>query len=104
MRYLFRAASRYVAQIESESPPEHGGPVGGDGAPLRLLFRSSAAESFQNFNLSPSGRYAAYLVEGSGEIVVVELKTGAKNNLTAKIPALAPDAPEAGIAKARRPI
>jgi hypothetical protein len=66
-------------------------PVGSDGAPLRLLFRSSSGTPFQNFNLSPSGRYVAYIVEGSGEIEVVDLKLGEKRNLTSKLPALVSD-------------
>lgn len=74
-------------------------PIGPDGLPLRLLFRSSAIESFQNFNLSPSGRYVAYLAEGSGDIVMVDLKTGSKTNLTAKVSTLVPDAPEAELQK-----
>jgi dipeptidyl aminopeptidase/acylaminoacyl peptidase len=74
-------------------------PVAADGAPLHLLFRSSAVESFQNFNLSPSGRYVAYLVEGSGDIVVVDLNKGTKTNLTAHIPPLVPDAPEGELQK-----
>lgn len=73
--------------------------VAADGTPLHLLFRSSDVESFQNFNLSPSGRYVAYLVEGSGDIVVVDLNKGTKNNVTANISSLVPDAPEAELQK-----
>ncbi|HKE59930.1 MAG TPA: hypothetical protein VKB46_24635, partial [Pyrinomonadaceae bacterium] len=76
-----------------------GAPTGVDGAPLRLLFRGSADTPFQNFNLSPSGRYVAYLVEGSGEIEVVDLKVEAKRKLTANIPALVPDAPNIELEK-----
>lgn len=75
------------------------GPVNAHGKRLRLLFGGSATESFQNFNLSPTGRYVAYLVEGSGDMVVVDLQTGKKNNLTAKTPALVPDTPEAELRK-----
>ena len=70
-------------------------PVGADGAPLRLVFKSSDAESFWNFNLSPTGRYVAYLVEGSGDITLIDVVTGAKRNLTANVAALIPDAPDA---------
>ncbi len=72
-------------------------PDGPTPTPLRLLFKSSQAEPFQNFNLSPSGRYAAYLVEGSGEIVLVDLVAGSKRNLTAGVAPLKPDAPQAAL-------
>jgi hypothetical protein len=74
------------------SSAEPGAPKRNDGAPLRLLFRSSSDTPFQNFNLSPSGRYVAYLIEGSGDIQVVDLQAGTSRNLTSNVPALVPDA------------
>jgi dienelactone hydrolase len=99
----------YAMPLPGKSPQTTGRPAASrgapgtpktiGGAPLRLLFRSSENTPFQNFNLSPSGRYVAYLVEVRGEIEVVDLQTGTARSLTANVPALVPDASNAELEK-----
>ena len=83
-----------AAENTSSTDATKAQPFGRDGVPLRVLFKSSDAESFQNFNLSPSGRYVAYLVDRTGDIVLIDLSTRSKRNLTTDVPELVPDAPD----------
>ncbi|MEX1998706.1 MAG: prolyl oligopeptidase family serine peptidase [Gemmatimonadales bacterium] len=74
-----------AGQVVSTTPAA-GVPVDASGVPLRLLAAHIPTGQFQNFTLSPSGRFVAYMPRGSGDVVVVEIATGATRNVTASIP------------------
>lgn len=61
-------------------------PLTEDGTPLRLLAAQIPTGQFHNFSLSPSGRFVAYMARGTGDVVVVDITTGASRNLTASVP------------------
>jgi dipeptidyl aminopeptidase/acylaminoacyl peptidase len=84
-----------VRPATSSVPP--GTPVDVNGAPLRLLAAQIPTGQFQNFSVSPSGRFLAYMPRGSGDVIVVDVPTGAPHNATASVPDRAADLADAEI-------
>ena len=81
------ASRRSLAERTAASAqPPMGTPFDAIGAPLRLLAAQIPTGQFQNFSLSPSGHLVAYMPRGSGDVMVVDIATGARRNVTAEVP------------------
>jgi hypothetical protein len=79
------ASRRSLAErVAPELPP--GTPFDAIGEPLRLLAAQIPTGQFQNFSLSPSGRLVAYMPRGSGDVMVIDIPTGTRRNVTAQVP------------------
>jgi len=86
-----------AARPAPPAQPAPRAPFDASGVPLRLLAAQIPTGQFQNFSLSPSGRFVAYMPRGSGDVVVVDIATGTARNVTTNVPERATDPADAEI-------